>query len=283
MYTYVASNLYLGANNDGIKDGIELLKERKILPEDVPYVKVPETLLGSFDARPKLKYYTDVLDHLKKLSAVYQAVEGKRLLIGGDHAIGIPSVAVSLNETPNLGVVWIDAHTDINTDQITNSGHIHGMSVASVMGLGEKELASFVEPDRYLKPENLVYIGLRDVEPAEQQLVDEMNILNFPYAKVTELGLEEVLRQINEHFQKQGIETIHLSYDLDSADPTLVPGVSTPVPGGFDLAETLQIMDNFFDNYTVSNMDIVEFNPKNDNQDKTYAFLTAILDHIHSI
>lgn len=279
MFKTVASNLYLGANNPGIKEGIATIEKAGIF-SDVPFVKVPEVLLGTKDENPKMLYYTDVYNHLKKLAALYEEIPEKKLLVGGDHAIGIVTAGHSLNENDNLGVVWVDAHADINTDDITNSGHIHGMPVAALFGLGDKALANFVKKGRQLKPENLVYIGLRDVEPEEQKLLDEMNILHYPYEKVVNMGLENVLKEINDHFAKNNVTKIHVSYDLDSADPTLVPGVTTPVPGGFNLSETKEILNNFYDHYEVVNMDIVEFNPQNDQEDKNLNFFKEIYQNV---
>ncbi|WP_071130522.1 arginase family protein [Enterococcus timonensis] len=271
----IASNLYLGACDPGIKDCISVLKKEGLIENDVPTALVSEHLHGLGD-NPHLKNEADVLEHLQQVADLYEKFPGQKLLVAGDHALGIPTVADSLKRVDNLGVVWIDAHADINTDKITNSGHIHGMPVASLLGLGEKKLTDFVPAGRQLKPENIVYLGLRDVEPEEQNLLDQLNILNFPAEKIRQLGMSNVLKQVEEHFKKQNVTTIHLSYDLDSADPALVPGVTTAVPRGFTWDETMAMLEFFTKNYTLSNADIVEFNVANDVNNQTLAWLEKV-------
>ena len=279
MNKIITSNMYLGADNQGIEQGIETLKQQGILMEST------DCILAQFDPqqvchKKNLKYYSVITEYLQQLYQTFLDTIGendKPILVGGDHSIGIASVTHSLEKHENLGLVWIDAHADINTDELTNSGNIHGMSVASLLGLGERGLSEFIERTRYLDPEKIVYIGLRDVEAKEQQLLDELAIRYYTFSDVEQLGIQTIVNEAIIYLKNNDVEIVHISYDLDSADPQEVPGVSTPVPGGLTLDQTVYLLEQFCDQFDIAAMDIVEFNPTEDKENKTVEFFEVIL------
>ncbi|MFC6347775.1 arginase [Vagococcus carniphilus] len=279
--TIITSNMYLGADNPGIKTGIDVLKNESVLPDGTLFTN-PVTSHGITRTK-KMKYYFEILDHLKEIHQSYIAHSEKgekNILIGGDHSIAIASGVHSLENYDNLGVVWVDAHADINTNDITNSGNVHGMSVAALLGLGDDGLVNFVPRTKYLKPENVVYIGLRDVEPEEQALLDKLRIKHYTADEVMSLGIETVMKESIAHLKAQKVKNLHLSYDLDSADPTLVPGVTTDVPNGLDLKQTLYIFRQLHKAFNVVAFDLVEFNPEKDVDNQTVDFIKQIMPDV---
>ncbi len=277
----ITSNMYLGADNPEIKTGINVLNNENVLPKNA--IATSPVTANGITRTKKMKYYFEILHHLKEIHHIYTEVSEKNeknILIGGDHSIAIASGAHSLDNYDNLGIIWIDAHADINTNDITNSGNVHGMSVAALLGLGDDGLVNFVPRKNYLLPENIVYVGLRDVEPEEQELLDKLNIKHFTANDVKKLTIEKVMEESIAHFKKQKVKNLHISYDIDSADPSIAPGVTTDVPNGLDLKETIFIFEQLNKAFNVVAVDVVEFNPITDIDNLTVNFVKQILPKV---
>jgi arginase len=194
------------------------------------------------------------------------------LVIGGDHSLSagsIAGVATALAERgQQLGVIWLDAHGDINTPESSLSGNVHGMPVAHLLGLGDPDLSSIATPKPALRPEHLVYVGLRDVDAAESKAIRELGIHAYTMRDVDERGLTTVLR---EAIARVGAATggIYLSCDADWIDPSEAPGVGTPVPGGATYREAHLAMELLADTGRLVGMDLVEINPVLDRANRT--------------
>lgn len=276
----ITSNMFHGADNPEIKTGIEVLRNENALPKvDEDIVTVTSDTDTSQD---NMKYYQDIINHLKEIYQVYTAddTKQKEILIGGDHSIALASVAHSLEKHHNLGVIWVDAHADINTNEISNSGNVHGMPVASLIGLGDKGLAEFVPRTKYLLPENIIYIGLRDVEPEEQALLDKLEIKHYTADDVRKIGIETVMIESISYLKDKKVSNLHISYDIDSADPSIAPGVTTNVPDGLTLEETQHIFRELHDSFNVVAIDVVEFNPITDVDNTTVDFFKTLMPDV---
>jgi arginase len=194
------------------------------------------------------------------------------LVLGGDHSLSagsIAGVATALAERgEQLGVIWLDAHGDINTPESSLSGNVHGMPVAHLLGLGDPDMSSIATPHPALRPEHLVYVGLRDVDAAESKLIRELGIHAYTMRDVDERGLTTVLR---EAIACVGAATggIYLSCDADWIDPSEAPGVGTPVPGGATYREAHLAMELLADTGRLVGMDLVEINPVLDRANRT--------------
>lgn len=177
----------------------------------------------------------------------------KNLNIGGDHSMAISTVADSLNKRKNLKVLWFDAHPDINTYEKSSSKSYHGMPLAYLTNLDYNENFKFIK--NHLKFENLLYIGIRDIDTYEKEVIDKYNI---KYIKSEELNSnpKETLQKINEFL---GNDYYHLSFDVDGLDPSFIPCTGTAVENGLDLEKTKYILDNLNTKKMV-NMDITELN-----------------------
>jgi arginase len=155
------------------------------------------------------------------------------LVLGGDHSIAIGSISGTIEKYPDIGVIWVDAHADINTLETTESGNLHGCPVSFLMGLGSKvPQFSWVKPS--LKPSKIVYIGLRDVEAGERKILADNNIKCYSMYEIDKHGIGKVVEMALNYL---GDCPIHLSFDIDSFDPLVAPATGTPVRGGLTFRE----------------------------------------------
>lgn len=186
------------------------------------------------------------------------------LVIGGDHSLAAGSVAgvatAFAERGKRIGVIWLDAHGDLNTPATSLSGNIHGMPAAHLLGEGDATLASIALPSPALLPQHLVYIGLRDLDEAERALIRRKSIVAFTMRDIDERGLPTVLREAVK-LASAGTAGIYLSCDADWVDPREAPGVGTPVAGGATYREAHLAMEMLADTGLLVGMDFVEINP----------------------
>jgi len=208
-------------------------------------------------------------------SVEQKALENKfPLILGGDHSIGIGSLAGILRARPNTGVLWIDAHADLNTPLTSETGNMHGMPLgllvegvfedhASIPGC---EWLAFNNNENgdvpRLSPDSLVYIGLRDVDVAERKAIRELGILAFTMFDIDKYGIGEVMQMALDHLlQNQPNRPIHLSYDIDAIDPALAPATGTSVHGGLNFREAHYVVEAAVKTGLLASADLVEVNP----------------------
>lgn len=280
MIQIITCNNHLGVGEKGLTHNIEKLKE---LDPSFESIEVKEVLEEDQSPNQKLKNYTSVLKTNQKLAQASHEVHLSKktpLHILGDHAASIGTVSASSQQAQNLGLIWIDAHPDLNTDETTFSGNIHGMSVAALMDLFDDQLNNVLFEGQKIKPENMVYIGLRDIDSGEQEFLEKLNITAYTYEQVKELGLDNVLNQINDKFKS--VDKLHISLDLDSMNPKLVPAVSVPVIDGFTPEDVSIILGSLITHNEVVALDIVEFNPLYDQDDKVGHLVLDFIKQIKS-
>lgn len=179
----------------------------------------------------------------------YLHLQNKVITIGGDHSISLATVASSAEKyKDDLTVVWVDAHPDLNTRESSLTQNIHGMPVASILGLDNL----FDMPT--IKPHQLIYIGIRDIDPYEQKIIHELDIENYTMEYINKYGLTDILTSI------RNIDSpIHLSFDVDSIDPKYFASTGTPVENGLKLNDIYNIIERLKGH--IVSADIVEFNP----------------------
>ena len=192
--------------------------------------------------------------------------------LGGDHAFaigsisGVSSALKKRNET--LGVIWIDAHADLNTPETSPSGNIHGMPLAAVLGYGYDELTNIKFDGQKVKPENVALIGIRSIDDKEREMCRKSGIKYFTMRDIDELGMSKVMEQaIN--CASSGTAGIHVSFDLDGIEQLYAPGVSTPVTGGLSYREAHLALELVADSKKLISLDLVELNPMTDIDHKT--------------
>lgn len=186
--------------------------------------------------------------------------------LGGDHSIAIGTVSAVLDKHPNAGLLWIDAHADINTLECTTSGNLHGCPVSFLLGLNkekDEKLKSLEWVPGNLKPNKIAYIGLRDVDEDEKRILKELGIAAFSMYHVDKFGINKVIEMALEAIKDPEVENtpIICSYDVDAVDPLFVPATGTPVRGGLTLREGLFLVERLAETGNLVSLDIVECNP----------------------
>lgn len=228
-----------------------------------------------------LKNLEEVRDYSLELAKLTsKSIENNRfpLTIGGDHSLALGSLSGIAPHYNELGVIWLDAHGDLNTAETSPSGNIHGMILAQLLGIGNDKLTSINGHQAKLKTENIVLIGVRDLDDGEKQLIKEKNILTFSMSDVRELGLKEVLRKTLKHLEHT--DGLHLSFDVDSIDPMEVKGTGTKVPGGLFTSEVIMFMEELSKKDKLTSMDLVEVNPLLDDHNKTAETAVWITEYL---
>ena len=184
------------------------------------------------------------------------------ITIGGDHSIATGTLAASLSIEPDIKVVWVDAHADINTAQTTPSGNMHGMPVSLLMKLiKNQECQKAFSWLPTLKPENIVYIGLRDIDPGEEVILKENKIRYYSSTDVHKIGIHRVLKETHDHLNLAPGTKTHLSFDVDGIDPQYIPSTGTAVGSGLTLEEGQEIIRFVACNSDLLSFDLVEVNP----------------------
>ncbi|CAJ1036223.1 putative Arginase family [Leishmania shawi] len=184
------------------------------------------------------------------------------LTVGGDHSIAVGTVAGVLSVYPDTGVIWVDAHADINTMSDTVSGNLHGCPLSILLGLDRENIPEcFSWVPQLLKPHKIAYIGLRDVEEAEKKILHDLNIAAFSMHHVDRYGIDKVVRMAIDAVAPKGTEPVMVSYDVDTIDPLYVPATGTPVRGGLSLREGLFLCERIAECGRLVALDVVECNP----------------------
>lgn len=195
----------------------------------------------------------------------------RAIFLGGDHSISLGTVAGALRQPGRVGVLWVDAHGDFNTPEISPSGNVHGMVVSSLMGLGPDVLAI---GERRLKVDQIAMIGVRDLDAEERAALRRSGLKVLTMRDIDENGMAQVVHAALNALGN--VDFIHVSFDLDSLDPDFAPGVGTPVPGGLSYREAHLLMEMLADDGRVCSLDLVEVNPILDDANRTAEIAVGI-------
>lgn len=198
------------------------------------------------------------------------------LILGGDHSIAIGTLAGVSKHYENLGVIWYDAHGDLNTAETSPSGNIHGMPLAVSMGIGHPLLTSVGGDKPKVKPENIVIIGARALDEGERELIKDKKIKVYTMHEIDRLGMAKVMEE-SINYLKDRTDGVHLSLDLDGLDPVDAPGVGTPVNGGISYRESHLAMEMLAEANIITSAEFVEVNPILDEKNKTASVAVALM------
>lgn len=230
--------------------------------EDLGNIVVPTPEMHTVKDE-KLKYFDEVkavCENLYREVSRVMEEDAIPIILGGDHSISIGSMAGIAASRRPFGVIWFDAHGDMNTPETTPSGNIHGMPLAVNLGLGHPELIHLGGFAPKVKPENVVLVGIRSIDEDEAKLIRQTGIRAYTMAEIDRMGMAAVMEEAIRIASNQ-TEGIHLSLDLDSLDPTFAPGVGTPVNGGVTYREGHLAMEILADSGKIRSVDVVEVNP----------------------
>ena len=201
------------------------------------------------------------------------------LVLGGDHSLGAGSVAASAawvrkKTTRPLGLIWVDAHGDMNTPETTESGNVHGMPLAALLGQEPRELAAFASSPSVL-PANTVLVGIRNLDEREKDRIRAAGVHVFTMKEIDREGIAQVAEKALA-IALRDTGGVHISFDLDACDPAIAPGVGTPVKGGLDYREAHSFMEIVADSDAMVGLDLVEVNPTLDIRNATAEFGTEL-------
>lgn len=250
---------------------ISRLKQLDLDVYDKGDIKVPAVNIEKFHSEQKgLRTYDEIIEVNQKLNKeVSASIENNRfpLVLGGDHSIAVGSVSAISKHYNNLGVIWYDAHGDLNIPEESPSGNIHGMPLRILTGEGPKELLEL--NSNVIKPENIVLIGMRDLDKGERQFIKDHNIKTFTMSDIDKLGIKEVIENTIEYLKSRNVDGVHLSLDVDALDPLETPGTGTRVLGGLSYRESHFALELLHQSHLISSMDLVEVNPLIDSNNHT--------------
>lgn len=250
---------------------ISRLKQLDLDVYDKGDIKVPVVNIEKIHSEQKgLRNYDEIIDVNQKLNKeVSASIENNRfpLVLGGDHSIAVGSVSAISKHYNNLGVIWYDAHGDLNIPEESPSGNIHGMPLRILTGEGPKELLEL--NSNVIKPENIVLIGMRDLDKGERQFIKDHNIKTFTMSDIDKLGIKEVIENTIEYLKSRNVDGVHLSLDVDALDPLETPGTGTRVLGGLSYRESHFALELLHQSHLISSMDLVEVNPLIDSNNHT--------------
>jgi len=200
------------------------------------------------------------------------------LIIGGDHSCALGTwggVLNGLQQPGKFGLIWLDAHMDAHTFATSPSGNIHGMPVAALLGKADKKLAAMYPGFDFIKPENLMLIGVRSYEPEEYDLLKQAAV-EIVFARQIDRLADVLIKAIDK--LSRSCEFIGISIDLDFIDPGDAPGVETPAPGGIKAGELLEALSLVNRHPLICALEISEFNPENDSENKTLQLMKAMIE-----
>ncbi len=231
------------------------------------------------DENTNLKNLKAVADASERLAqTVSDVITNKRfpLVLGGDHSIAIGTLAGVSRHYKNLGVIWYDAHGDLNTADTSPSGNIHGMPLAASIGIGDEALTRIGGYTPKVKPENIVIIGARSLDEGEKELIKEKGIKVYTMHEIDRMGMTKVMEETVLYLRDK-TDGVHLSLDLDGLDPHDAPGVGTPVIGGISYRESHLAMEMLAESQLITSAEFVEVNPILDERNKTATVAVALM------
>ena len=216
---------------------------------------------------PSARFKGEILTVCRELAETTKAVMDAGeipLVIGGAHSIAMGTVSgLAAHFRPKqekLGMIWFDAHGDMNLPDSSPSGNIHGMPLSHLIGMGDKDLSSILGMHPAVDVENVVLLGIRDIDRIEREIINKSGITAFTMREIDEIGMGKVTRKALE-IVNNGTAGFHISFDLDGCDPEVIPGTGTAVPGGVSYREAHLFLEECAAHGGMTSMEVVELNP----------------------
>ncbi len=275
----------LGASKDGANLGPEAIRiagmaerlqnigyEINDLDDITVYKKLAKTEEGT-----NLKNLNEITRVNKELCQTVEAAMKRKefpIILGGDHSIAMGTIFGVMQEIPKLGVIWFDAHGDLNTPEISPSGNIHGMPIAALTGEKMGGLETLGK-GKFLDKSKIVYVGSRDLDKGERELMKKQGIATFTMHEIDDMGIKAVMEKAIE-IASEGTDGIHVSFDMDALDPEIAPGTGTKVSGGMLYRETHYAMEMIAKSGKLVSVEFVEVNPLLDHENKTAEMAVAL-------
>lgn len=288
--TVIGVPMDLGADRRGVDMGPSAIRYANLQGklqqigfevEDIGNLQVPtpETYeIGD----TKLKYLREIVRVNEELAQTVSHVMEKGrfpLVLGGDHSIAIGTIAGVSRLQKRTGVIWFDAHGDLNTAETSPSGNIHGMPLAASLGLGHPDLTNCAGEGPKVSPEHVAIIGARSLDEGEKRTIQENGIHVFTMHEIDRMGMAKVVEEAL-NIVTNGTDGVHLSLDLDGIDPNEAPGVGTPVAGGVTYRESHLALEIISQADVLTSAEFVEVNPILDVENKTAKVAVALIGSV---
>ena len=273
----------LGASRRGVDMGpsalrvgglAQQLKSMGHQVEDIGNVLVKQPEEQHYGEK-RAKYMAEIAETAKGLAQMVEKTLEDGLLplvMGGDHSVAMGTIggvsSFFRKKGKRIGLLWLDAHADMNTPESSPSGNIHGMPLAAIAGYGPDELTQLAVPKPMVNPHNICIVGVRDIDAKERKIIKESGVHAFTMRDLDERGMREVMAEAI-RFASDETDGIAVSLDLDFVDPSDAPGVGTPVRGGVTYREAHLAMEMIADTRSVVSLEVVEVNPVIDQHNQT--------------
>jgi arginase len=232
----------------------------------VPIPEVAEPEDGRRKGMPYLETIREVCERTAAAARDIATGGAFPVFLGGDHSVSIGTVS-GVATVGRTGVLWVDAHADFNTPETSPSGNVDGMPLAALCGLGHPDLVGIGGGEASVRPEDVVLVGLRRVDPEERRLLSEAGVRAYTMKEIDAHGIARVVDRMLDDLSHLG--RVHLSFDLDVVDPGIAPGVGTPVRGGLTYREAHLLMELLGEAAAITSLEVVEINPILDEKNKT--------------
>ncbi len=255
----------------GLKEKLEALGHATYVHTDIIKFTAQEY---EKPGNPKAKYLKPIVKACNRLASEVEIITSEGdfpLVLGGDHSVVLGSLAglsaTAKKQGKKIGVLYVDAHGDFNTAETSPTGNIHGECLAASAGLGLSELTNLYFEGQKVEPENICFVGSRDLDPGEKLLMKQAGVTVFTMSDIDRQGFAQVVSKVVDFFKK--VDIIHVSFDMDVLDPMFAPGTGIPLPGGLTNREALLLMEEIAATGKVCSAEIVEVNPILDLRNQT--------------
>lgn len=279
---------YYGCDKKGVDLGPKILMDNNLIDIlsscghkinkiiDIPIV---QDNVDKFNDNKNIKYFNKIFSCGEKLrDEIKKSYEENvfPLVIGGDHSLSIGSLAGFSSSFEETGVIWVDAHGDLNTPNTSPSCNAHGMPLACSLGYGHDKILSLFEKN--IDPKNVFLFGIRSLDKGEKDFIvsNEMHLYDINSFKYLDHDL--MVDTLKKYSEKNNIKNFHLSFDIDAFDPSIVPGTGTPVKEGLNITQMEDFLDKLVKSVNIVSMDFVEFNPLLDENNKTLELCLRVLE-----
>jgi arginase len=263
----------------GVANRLGELGHKVVDEGDIAIKNVEELKVGNERAR----YLTEIARASALLARKVDRIMDRGhfpLVLGGDHSIAVGTLsgiaAAAQRQGKKVGLLWIDAHGDINTPETSPSGNIHGMPLAALLGYGPQELTAVAGAFPKVAPENVALVGIRSLDAGEKSRLKQTGVQVHTMADIDRHGVHKIMEKALARITK-GAGYVHVSFDLDAVDPTVAPGVGTPVKGGLDYREAHLIMEVIAEAGVMTSLEMVEVNPILDQGNASAAFAVELV------
>ena len=263
----------------GLEERLRELGHEVVDEGDLDIKNMEELKVGDVHAR----YLTEIARAARLAAGKVERIMAKGrfpLVLGGDHSISVGTVsgiaAFCRARRKKLGLLWIDAHGDINTPDTSPSGNIHGMPVASLLGEGPDSLTGIGSDQPKVNARNVALVGIRSLDEGEKVRLKRHGVQVHTMSDVDRSGIHRIMKKALARVT-DGTDYVHVSFDLDAVDPTVAPGVGTPVKGGLDYREAHLIMELLHDSGVMTSLELVEVNPILDDRNASGLFAVELV------